>query len=239
VDEYAYPPGAIKVVEVFSPESVVQADEVVKDKAEPESKAPASSTAGAGPSSSPTTANTSTGAANKRPRFAIFRRQNSASGSSVPLAKSGTSAKGKSSSRRASKHNPLKLAEEEEDEWEKSEFPFIRLEGNRAACAICLMDFSEPPKKKQPSTAASNDISHPPPSNDVTAPAQLEPGADGTGTGDEGAEIEPLRLLECGHVFHKPCLDPWLTGVSGRCPTCQKKVEITEKSARSRTSRRP
>ncbi|KAF9505716.1 hypothetical protein BS47DRAFT_513403 [Hydnum rufescens UP504] len=80
VDEYAYPPGAIKC----EPESTTIA-------------APASSTAGAGPSTSPTIANTSTGAVSKRPRFAIFRRQSSASGASVPRVKSGTSAKGKSS----------------------------------------------------------------------------------------------------------------------------------------------
>lgn len=31
-----------------------------------------------------------------------------------------------------------------EDQWEGGDFPFVRLEGNRAACAICLMDFEEP-----------------------------------------------------------------------------------------------
>ena len=43
------------------------------------------------------------------------------------------------------------VGEEEEEEdvpwdemWEKSEYPFVRLEGNRAVCAICLMDFEEP-----------------------------------------------------------------------------------------------
>lgn len=33
------------------------------------------------------------------------------------------------------------------DYWEESEYPFVVLEGNRAACAICLMDFEEPKKK--------------------------------------------------------------------------------------------
>jgi hypothetical protein len=31
-----------------------------------------------------------------------------------------------------------------EDHWEQGDYPFVRLEGNRAACAICLMDFEEP-----------------------------------------------------------------------------------------------
>jgi len=31
-----------------------------------------------------------------------------------------------------------------EEHWEQGDYPFVRLEGNRAACAICLMDFEEP-----------------------------------------------------------------------------------------------
>lgn len=33
------------------------------------------------------------------------------------------------------------------DYWEDSEYPFVILEGNRAACAICLLDFEEPKRK--------------------------------------------------------------------------------------------
>lgn len=33
-----------------------------------------------------------------------------------------------------------------EERWEPGEYPFVRLEGNRAVCAICLLDF-EPPKR--------------------------------------------------------------------------------------------
>ncbi|THH05380.1 hypothetical protein EW145_g4837 [Phellinidium pouzarii] len=43
---------------------------------------------------------------------------------------------------------------------------------------------------------------------------------------DAGEGPQPLRLLDCGHVFHKTCVDPWLTDVSGRCPTCQQRVLI-------------
>ncbi|CAE6522171.1 unnamed protein product [Rhizoctonia solani] len=84
-----------------------------------------------------------------------------------------------------------KLDDVEAAEWEKNEYPFVKLEANRAACAICLTDF-EPPRR--------------------------------IGQGGENA-AEPLRLLACGHVFHKECLDPWLVDVSGRCPTCQRPVE--------------
>jgi hypothetical protein len=31
-----------------------------------------------------------------------------------------------------------------EDNWEKGEYPFVQLDGNRASCAICLLDFQEP-----------------------------------------------------------------------------------------------
>jgi len=33
------------------------------------------------------------------------------------------------------------------DYWEESEYPFVVLEGNRAACAICLTDFEEPKRR--------------------------------------------------------------------------------------------
>ena len=33
-----------------------------------------------------------------------------------------------------------------EDDWELGEYPFVRMEGNRAMCAICIMDFDEPPR---------------------------------------------------------------------------------------------
>ncbi|KAH9993943.1 hypothetical protein BJV77DRAFT_961606 [Russula vinacea] len=41
---------------------------------------------------------------------------------------------------------------------------------------------------------------------------------------DAGEGAQPLRLLKCGHVFHKTCVDPWLLDVSGRCPVCQRPV---------------
>lgn len=41
---------------------------------------------------------------------------------------------------------------------------------------------------------------------------------------EQEPEPEPLRLLDCGHVMHRSCVDQWLTTVSGRCPVCQKAV---------------
>ncbi|VDC07690.1 unnamed protein product [Peniophora sp. CBMAI 1063] len=105
-----------------------------------------------------------------------------------------------------------------EDRWEKSDYPFVRLEENRATCAVCMEDFVEPLRK---GGATSPAVASGPPSSPVVedpATIRLE---------DAGEGAQPLRLLACGHVFHQSCLDPWLTGVSGRCPTCQRPVEFT------------
>ena len=81
---------------------------------------------------------------------------------------------------------------------------------------------------------------------------------------DAGEGAQPLRLLSCGHVFHvsillslsffrhpssllltglgraaqKTCLDPWLTDVSGRCPICQRPVEVPQPSKKGKRRRR-
>lgn len=140
-----------------------------------------------------------------------------------------------------------------EDSWEKGQYPFVRLEGNRAACAICLMDFDEPKRVGGHSGEDGKDG-----------------GAEAKDAGDEAAQPheelrledagegpQPLRLLECGHVFHvsqnsilarsclmftllfqKTCLDPWLTGVSGRCPVCQRPVEVQDSGDKKRRNAR-
>ncbi|KAG8791537.1 hypothetical protein FRC12_008909 [Ceratobasidium sp. 428] len=95
--------------------------------------------------------------------------------------------------------------------WERNEYPFVKLEANRAACAICLMDF-EPPKRIGAKGKERDD-------GKEGEQEKVETNTGGTG------EAEPLRLLACGHVFHRECLDPWLVDVSGRCPTCQRPVE--------------
>ena len=127
--------------------------------------------------------------------------------------------------------------------WEKGEYPFVRLKDNRAACAICLMDFDEPKR-------VGENSGKPQKSED----AQVEHVKDDPPRRQEGFKFEdagegpqPLRLLACGHAFHvserytpfrsrltctlfsqKTCVDPWLTGTSGRCPTCQKPVETED-----------
>ncbi|KZP34709.1 hypothetical protein FIBSPDRAFT_810130 [Athelia psychrophila] len=120
-----------------------------------------------------------------------------------------------------------------EDNWEAGEYPFVRLEGNRAACAICLMDFEEPTKRgglpstpeEEPTPAVADGPSQVVP---VEEERIQEEDRDGNGPKleDAGEGAQPLRLLACGHVFHKTCVDPWLVDVSGRCPVCQRPVEV-------------
>ncbi|KIJ49405.1 hypothetical protein M422DRAFT_59190 [Sphaerobolus stellatus SS14] len=120
-----------------------------------------------------------------------------------------------------------------EDKWEKGEYPFVKLPENRASCAICICDFEEPKRVRY-----SVDSSRPPQDLDEAEAADginVDPAQRGEHGGgnegelrleDPGEGAQPLRLLGCAHVFHKTCIDPWLTEVSGRCPVCQRPVEV-------------
>lgn len=74
------------------------------------------------------------------------------------------------------------------------------------------------------------------PSHRSTCPICLEdyktPSTNKKDLDEEGAELEPLRLLPCNHALHKSCVDQWLTTVSGRCPICQKPVLKDENGER-------
>ncbi|KAL4074134.1 hypothetical protein J3A83DRAFT_4091743 [Scleroderma citrinum] len=133
-----------------------------------------------------------------------------------------------------------------EDNWEQCEYPFVRLDGNRAACAICLMDFEEPKRSAVQNVDVKVDQPNtplPPAQEEVEIPVERiteEERDELPRLQDAGEGPQPLRLLACGHVFHKTCIDPWLIDVSGRCPVCQRPVEIDDvepkKSKRGRRS---
>lgn len=156
-----------------------------------------------------------------------------------------------------------------EDCWEKNELPFVRLEENRASCAICLLDFEEPkrrvasevikswsqpkqkekerPKEEETTTSDAQHDSAGLTSDKTNEKGDEEPGsssgnAEGSKSNestpsapvtatategdvqevpvtqtqttseqqtsqslrleDAGEGAQPLRLLECGHVFH-------------------------------------
>ena len=93
-----------------------------------------------------------------------------------------------------------------EENWEQSEYPFVALEGNRAACAICLMDFEEPKRKNATNVKEGEQD---PASEGQRLGAGIESSAiaeerraDGLKLEDAGLGAQPLRLLQCGHVFH-------------------------------------
>lgn len=97
--------------------------------------------------------------------------------------------------------------------WEESEYPFVRLEGNRAVCAICLMDFEEPRRVRGPG-AVKVDGSTPVAAKSPTAASAgagtqevqvegvTEEERDALHLDDAGEGAQPLRLLMCGHAFH-------------------------------------
>jgi len=91
------------------------------------------------------------------------------------------------------------------DKWEETEYPFVTLEGNRAACAICLMDYEEP--KRKPGVNETDHVKSHTDLEEGTSGASAEPVAQEAETSDlklsdAGQGSQPLRLLGCGHVFH-------------------------------------
>lgn len=148
----------------------------------------------------------------------------------------------------------------------------MQLEGHRASCAICLLDFQEP---KRVGGVGDLKTAEDKTNSEVQAQAQNEAEAAAAENGaidgqedddddveevggdvteqtttngdnlrlqDAGQGAQPLRLLKCGHVFHKTCVDPWLLDVSGRCPVCQRPVrgsEPEETSAGTNQDARP
>ena len=101
------------------------------------------------------------------------------------------------------------------DNWEQGEYPFVTLEGNRAACAICLQDYEEPKRKVADNQAANEKKGKPSPdsgedsslSMNAQGPTNVaEDASDILKLADAGEAVQPLRLLDCGHVFHVSCM---------------------------------
>ncbi|KAI0092949.1 hypothetical protein BDY19DRAFT_398510 [Irpex rosettiformis] len=101
-----------------------------------------------------------------------------------------------------------------EDNWVPGDYPFVRLEGHRAACAICLMDFDEPERKDKcalsvpPATQTEEKPEHEEPSTSAqptlgtVQEVQVEEvtlaDAERLKLEDAGEGSQPLRLLACG-----------------------------------------
>lgn len=95
-----------------------------------------------------------------------------------------------------------------EDNWEHGEYPFVRLEGNRATCAICLMDFEEPKKSEKhnnvtkPVEETSNEKAEERENREIVELEDDEESHSQLHLEDAGEGAQPLRLLPCGHAFH-------------------------------------
>lgn len=159
-------------------------------------------------------------------RFAFFQRKKSKASAS----------KGESSDPKAQadKEKDVEAAIDADDDedvpwdemWEKGDYPFVRLEGNRAVCAICLMDFEEPRRIRGKKAAAAADATNGEASSasagapgaeatqEIQVEAVTEEERDNLKLTDAGEGAQPLRLLMCGHVFHVSCLHPNCLGGS-------------------------
>jgi hypothetical protein len=94
-----------------------------------------------------------------------------------------------------------------EANWELGEYPFVALEGSRAACAICLMDFEEPKRKEITGEGSSNPrrMENTSGTIDEVVNSNISSGEEDQGKlklVDAGDSVQPLRLLPCSHVFH-------------------------------------
>ncbi|KAJ8597329.1 hypothetical protein M405DRAFT_836559 [Rhizopogon salebrosus TDB-379] len=130
---------------------------------------------------------------------------------------------------------PSQKSEIHNRDWEQCKYPFVRLEGCRAACSICLMDFEEPKRlggaeavtaeKTEESTVAPEANAPREREEEVETPVERITEEHRSGPPrpkDARVGPQPLRLLP---RRHKTCIDPWLTDMSGRCPECQRPVE--------------
>ncbi|KAH9931124.1 uncharacterized protein BXZ73DRAFT_90202 [Epithele typhae] len=196
-------------------------------------------------------------------RFAFFRKKKAGKGAIPGASSASTFEKGSTKDG----NGGADAADEDEDEdvpwdemWERSEYPFVRLEDHRAACAICLLDYAEPKRVRgvKPPPVPASDAGgregedaieetaltvHGPSTSsmgvtEIRVEAVSEEEHDALTLMDAGEGPQPLRLLSCGHVFHKTCVDPWLTDVSGRCPICQRQVVVPKPSKKERRRRR-
>lgn len=118
----------------------------------------------------------------------------------------------------------------------KTKYPLYPIPAHRATCPICLSDYEEvrmgeaKNQERRSSREEESEIRiNPAEAKGETRSANEGEGETKNETTKESTEKtieepEPLRLLRCGHVMHKQCVDQWLTAVSGRCPVCQRAI---------------
>lgn len=119
----------------------------------------------------------------------------------------------------------------------KTKYPLYPIPAHRATCPICLSDYEEVrvgESSNQDGNVSKGEDEVPPNPVEATGESRSareveEQPKDEISKEEEATqriieEPEPLRLLRCGHVMHKQCVDQWLTAVSGRCPVCQRAI---------------
>lgn len=79
-----------------------------------------------------------------RRRFRLFTRRNGSGGKSSSSSSRGGGGTTKSGAGKGKGKGSNKRPLTWEDNWERGAYPFVQLDGHRASCAICLLDFQEP-----------------------------------------------------------------------------------------------
>nr|QIE48572.1 hypothetical protein [Trametes gibbosa] len=120
--------------------------------------------------------------------------------------------------------------------WDTAGLPCVLLADNLATCSICCSEFEAPPMLDEPSGSAVSEgeiealeRAAVQPAFEVNeVPVRMEPSRVNVDASD-GSAVEgmPLGLLNCGHAFHKACIDRWLGRSKALCPNCRAPVRIS------------
>jgi hypothetical protein len=92
--------------------------------------------------------------------------------------------------------------------------------------AMLRMQYEEITAEDYEVLLVAHEVANPNPTLEVTAIERLPQMVWSCGTGEETCSIcieellvgEPVRRLHCGHVYHRHCIDKWLSESSVTCP---------------------
>ena len=93
-----------------------------------------------------------------------------------------------------------------EDNWEKGDYPFVQLDGHRASCAICLLDFQEPKRVSEGALKTVEDKTN----SEAQAQVENEVTATAAAAAEENEAISDgeEEVEEVGEVTEQTATEP-------------------------------